>query len=662
MIKKYVYGSPVKTGATVMEIAAEGGDPAVFAVERGERYSFSCALGEKDRVYGLGEQVRGINKRGWKYEGWNTDDPIITEGRTALYASHNFIVVCGARTFGVFFDCAGRVQFDIGYTRRDALSVTTEDADVYLIEGEDINAIIHEFRTLIGRSYIPPRWAFGYGQSRWGYQSEEDIMEVVEGYANSDLPLDMIYLDIDYMERFKDFTVDRTRFPDLKGLAARLKARGIRLVPIIDAAVKAEPGYSVFEEGVARGYFCKDAAGDPFIVGVWPGDSALPDVLNEDARRWFGEQYRVLLDCGIEGFWNDMNEPTIFYSRRRLEHTIDNASSWQGKSLALGDYNRLIASFTGLQNNPLDYKEFYHETEQGRIVHERVHNLYGYYMTRSAAEYFEEYAPEKRFLLFSRSSYIGMHRYGGVWTGDNASWWSHILLNLKMLPSLNMCGFLYCGADLGGFGGDTTEELLLRWLALGVFTPLMRNHATNGSRLQECYRFTDMQAFRNVLGVRYTILPYLYSEFVRCALRGEMLFRPLAFVYDDERSAHVEDQLLFGDSVMIAPVYEENAMGRYVYLPEEMKLIRMKGGSYTEEILSCGDHFIEVPVDEVVFFLRPGKVMPIAAPADCVERMDGALRWLQFIQQPTAYELCEDDGISPIRGEECLRRVVVEPQ
>lgn len=171
-----------------------------------------------------------------------------------------------------------------------------------------------------------------------------------------------------------------------------------------------------------------------------------------------------------------------------------------------------------------------------------------------------------------------MHRYGGIWTGDNCSWWSHILLNLKMLPSLNMCGFLYVGADLGGFGENTTEDLLLRWLALGVFTPLMRNHTTLGTRNQECYRFKNRKAFADVLSVRYAIFPYLYSEYVACALEGRMLFRPLSFAYpSDKRARGVEDQLLFGDSAMIAPVYEQNAKGRYVYLPERMKLVRMRG-------------------------------------------------------------------------------------
>lgn len=216
-------------------------------------------------------------------------------------------------------------------------------------------------------------------------------------------------------------------------------------------------------------------------------------------------------------------------------------------------------------------------TEQGRVRHDRIHNLYGCYMTRAAAEAFERFVPEKRMLLFSRSSYIGMHRYGGIWTGDNRSWWQQLSLSIRQMPSLNMCGLLYSGSDIGGFGDDTTEDLMLRWMEFGIFTPLMRNHASMGTRKQEVYQFKAVEDFRNLIRLRYALLPYLYSEFVKAALEDEMYFRPLAFDYPkDAQAVQVEDQLMVGGSVMIAPVYQQNALGRYVYLPEHMLMIRVK--------------------------------------------------------------------------------------
>ncbi len=664
MIKKYTYGKPIQTDATVIPLNATVGMPAPFTVTETETgVQFAYAMDRDDAVFGLGEQLRGMNKRGWIYESWNYDDPSITEGRSCLYGAHNFILIFGKKTFGAFFDCGGKVTFDIGYSDPDLLTVCAKDVDVYVIEGENALDIVKKFRTLIGPSYIPPKWAFGYAQSKWGYKCEADIRTVYEGYRREDIPLDMIYLDIDYMQDYKDFTVNVERYPDLPALSAELKADGVYLVPIIDAAVKVQAGYSVYEEGVEKGYFCTDKEGEPFVIGVWPGDSLLPDVLNPAARLWFGSQYKALLDQGIEGFWNDMNEPAIFYSKTRLQSALGEVAKAVGKNLQVEEFNEVTGNFHHLANSLADYDSFYHNAPDGRHVHTDAHNLYGYNMTRGAAEYFEEYAPDRRFLLFSRSSYIGLHRYAGIWTGDNCSWWSHLKHNIAMMPGLDMCGFLYAGADLGGHGDRTTEELMLRWLAFGIFEPLLRNHATQGTRDQEFYIFKDKKAFRNLLGIRYSILPYLYSEFVTCAKNGGMLSRPLCFDYpDDARARTVEDQLLIGDSIMIAPVIEQNARGRYVYVPARMKMIRMKAGDrYTERIVEKGEYYIEVPLDEIVFFLKEGKVMPLAKPAKNVASLDEEhLTWLKFISEPTQYRICRDDGFSKSSLEN-FETVTVEP-
>ena len=320
-------------------------------------------------------------------------------------------------------------------------------------------------------------------------------------------PLDMIYMDIDYMDHYKDFTVNPEEFPDFPGYVASMKEDNIHLIPIIDAGVKIEKGYPVYEEGVEKGYFCKRADGSDFPAAVWPGRTHFPDVLNPDARKWFGDWYQVLVDAGIDGFWNDMNEPAIFYT----DEGIEEAKETMSRFVNAADQEDSIFDWTGvtlsLNNRPVDYTRFFHNVDGKLVRHSDVHNLFGYNMTRAASESLDTMS-ENRMLLFSRSSYIGMHRYGGIWMGDNRSWWSHLLLNLKMLPSLNMCGFLYTGADLGGFSDDTSRDLLLRWLALGVFTPLMRNHTSLGTRDQECYRFEHIEDFRHVISVRYRLIPY----------------------------------------------------------------------------------------------------------------------------------------------------------
>ena len=658
MIQKYRFGTPFATEAVVEEIQVSQGKPVYGTVSLEEGFLFSYSMQEEDIVYGLGEANRGINKRGYCYISDCADDPNHTEDKLSLYGAHNFILVSGRETFGLFVDYPGKLTFDIGYNRSDLLTISCAraDLDLYVLEGEGPADIVKQFRKIIGRSYIPPKFALGFGQSRWGYKTKEDFVRVAENYRKNHLPIDMIYMDIDYMEEYKDFTVNQEEFGDFSAFVEEMKEKNIRLVPIIDAGVKIEEGYPVYEEGIAQGYFCVREDKTPFTAAVWPGYTHFPDVLNPKARAWFGEKYRFLTDMGIEGFWNDMNEPAIFYTPEGIEEAKglmktfladqETDARWDTTLGEKVTFLQLRGQLEELSNRKKDYEQFYHQVDGKLIRHDQVHNLFGYNMTRAAGEGFAVIDPEKRFLMFSRSSYIGMHRYGGIWMGDNKSWWSHILLNLKMLPSLNMCGFLYTGADLGGFGANTTRDLLLRWLALGVFTPLMRNHAAIGTREQECYQFGNMDDFRHILGVRYRLIPYLYSELMKAALEDELYFRPLAFDYpEDKMAAQVEDQLLLGRECMIAPVYTQNAAGRYVYLPERMKFIKfLPDGTMFEEVLEKGHHYVEIALNEVPLFIREGKCIPVADAAECVEALDmGTVKLLGF--SGASYRMYDDDGM-----------------
>ena len=660
MIQKYVYGHPFPTDAVVKEIETAK-EPLPF-FETDNQGSFTYTLAEDDIVYGLGEQIRGINKRGWQYVSWNYDNPNHHEDTRSLYGSHNFIIVCGKVTFGAFFDYPGKMEFDIGYTRRDTMQIKAakNDLTVYIITGENEKDIVKQFRGIIGRSYIPPLWAFGYGQSRWGYKNEADIREVAAKYKAAGIPLDSIYLDIDYMERYKDFTVDEERFPDLKGLAADMQAEGIHLVPIIDAGVKIEDGYSVYEEGVEKNYFCKNAEGGDFVGAVWPGRVHFPDFLQPEARDWFGKKYAVLTEQGIDGFWNDMNEPAIFYTEDRLADTCAEIEKLTAGNMGIDEYFAFTGMVAGLNGNIGDYDKFYHNVNGQMVKHSEVHNLYGMNMTRSANEALREICPDKRTLFFSRSSYVGAHRYGGIWQGDNKSWWSHILQSMQQLPALNMAGFLFTGSDTGGFGCDTTEDLMLRWLQYSLFTPLFRNHSADGTREQELYRFSNADAAGNMIRIRYSLVPYLYSEFLKAALQDEMMFRPLAFDFADDADAkQVDDQLLLGNELMIAPIYKQNAKGRYVYLPEEMMLVRMRSDEdYETEILPKGHHYVPAELNELVCFIRNQKAIPFAKAAKNTAETDwNTVRLLGY--SGCSYEMYADNGTSP-NPEDSLTVSVIE--
>ena len=654
MIQRFSFGHPFPTQSVVLSLPAESG-PIPFLTPDGSGWQLT--LSEQAAVYGLGEMPRGINKRGWHYIANNTDESRHSEDKLSFYGAHNFLLVRdGSTCFGLFVDFPGKVYYDIGYSRHDLLSFHTEtpDYDLYLLSGGNENAICREFRTLIGRSYIPPRWAFGLAQSRWGYKTEEDVREVARQYKEHDLPLDMICMDIEYMQDYADFTVNKEHFPDLTKLSADLKAQGIRLVPIIDAGVRVDPNDSTCTEGLEKGYFCKKADGTSFVAAVWPGKAYFADFLRPEVREWFGHKYKALTDCGIEGFWNDMNEPSLFYSPERLRAFLDDMAALREKDNIEQEefFPRVVGGAMGLMNSPADYASFYHEADGRKVRHDQVHNLYGGSMTRAAGEAFADLRPGQRTLLYSRSSFIGSHRYGGIWLGDNNSSWAQLLANIQMMPSVQMCGFLYSGADLCGFSCDTTPDLALRWLEFGLLTPLMRNHSAVGTRMQEYYRFPEvLPAVRNMIRLRYALLPYLYSEFMKAALENTSYFRPLAFDYPDDPDAReVEDQLLLGEGLMAAPVYVQNAHGRHVYLPEPMKLLRLRAvDDYDEEILPAGHHYIRCALDEMLLFIRPGHIIPVAQPANNTAELDDAsLTLWSFLPngESAEYRMYRDDGVT----------------
>lgn len=633
MIKRFTFGNPVNTDAVVVNDYKEAGsdEPLPFFKEEGDG-TLIYKMTPDDRIYGLGEALHGINKRNHVYESWCTDEPQHNEDKLSLYGAHNFLMVDGMKDkFGIFADDPGRVRWDTGEEDRDILKISFSGSDryIYIITPDDthyaMKDISRQFRHIIGKSYVPPLWAFGYGQSRWGYKTEDDIRKVLENYRKADIPIDMIYMDIDYMDHYKNFTVDSEKFPDMKNFVSEMKKENIHLVPIVDAGIKEEKGYEIYEEGLKENRFVKKEDGTVFTGAVWPGRSVFPDFLNRNTRLWFGRKYKFYTDMGIDGFWNDMNEPAIFYSPEGLKKVTDKTLEIQGKNLDIDSYFEYVGIVSSIKNSEEDYRRFCHALDDGSVVnHEKVHNLYGMNMMRAVSEAFEEEGIKEDTLIFSRASYIGAHRYGGIWQGDNCSFWSHLKLNFQMMPSLNMCGFIYTGADTGGFGWNRNEELMLRWLAVSVFTPLFRNHSAMGTKEQELYRFKDIQGVRNIVWLRYRLLPFIINEYMKAVNEDTLMFSPLSFCYpEDPRAWEIEDELMLGDNVLLAPVLEEHASGRYVYLPEKMREIRFKrDGNVEIAELSAGDHRLQVPLGEVVIFTRENFRLSLCRPASNVAELD----------------------------------------
>lgn len=638
MITKITYGNPFKTDAVTQAVPVTQ-TLNFFKLERGAKsMTFTYPLAPEDVVYGLGETMGPVNKRGGRYISFNTDTADHTPSNPSLYASHNLLIVDGEQKFGVFFDTPARIIFEIDYHGSGEIRVICETVDlcVYQIENSTAYAITREFLRAIGPCYLPPLWAFGYGQSRFGYKCEQDFRDVLEGHHKAGLPLDYICMDIDYMDRFIDFTVNEKNFPDLKAFADEMAAQGIRLVPIVDAGIKVEPGNETYESGVKGGHFCRNKEGGLFKACVWPGMTHFPDFLNPVTRSWFGQQYQFYTDRGIEGFWNDMNEPAIFYSEYakgpgRLNMVLNMLFPKQRKQKQAQDLIR-------------DYRSFFHSVDGRRLCHYDVHNVYGYLMTRASSEGLAKLLPH-RFLLFSRSSYIGAGRYGGVWTGDNSSCWEHLKLNLRHMASLNMCGFLYSGADTGGFMGDSNRELLLRWLAVSAFTPLMRNHTGNFTKKQEAYQFGDTEDFKSIISLRYRLLPYIYSEYMKAALTGDMYIKPLSFVFpDDPQARPVEDQLIVGGSLMIAPIIRQGETSRTVYLPQDMTMVKYDGKAFACTPVRQGKITVEAALNEVVFFVLQDQLVPVGKKITNTRDVD--FEKLTLLGDGKTYALYADDGLT----------------
>lgn len=636
MITKVLFGTPFPTEAVLAPVEQTRElKHFSFGQEHGALI-FSCPLDTDEAVYGLGETTGPMNKRGGRYISFNTDTADHSDSNPSLYASHNLLVL-EKRHFCIFFDTPGKVIFEVDLKGSGKIEVfCPQDVAVYQVEADSTYGAVRAFLAAVGPAYLPPRWAFGYGQSRFGYKCEQDFLDVAEGHKKAGLPLDYICMDIDYMDGYRDFSVDPSRFPDLKAFSERMLQDGIRLVPIVDAGIKVDPGEPVYEDGVKQGIFCTNKEGTLFRGGVWPGMTHFPDFLNPKARKWFGQQYKFYTDRGIEGFWNDMNEPALFYT----EYT----KGPKKLDLALNFLFPRLRKNVKERNTIRDYQSFFHQVDGKRICHYDVHNIYGGNMLRATSEGLSELL-NHRFLVFGRSSYIGAGRYGGVWTGDNTSCWEHIMLNMRHMASLNMCGFLYSGADTGGFMGNCTRELLLRWLAVSAFTPLMRNHSSMGTRAQEAYQFGDTEAFRGILSLRYRLLPYIYSEYMKAALRSDLYIKPLAFGFpEDAKVKNIEDQLLVGESIMIAPIVEKGAASRRVYLPEDMTMVRYDGRDFVCTPCVKGEHSVEVPLEQVVFFIRKGKLLPVGKAV--TNSRDVTADDLCLLGDGKTYELYWDDGMT----------------
>lgn len=566
-----------------------------------------------DHFYGFGEKTGFLDKRGERMEMWNTD----------VYAPHNpetdplyqsipfFITLRKGSAHGIFFDNTWKTEFDLK-SEDNTYSFKAEGGqlDYYVFTGPTMKDVLGQYTSLTGTMPLPPKWALGYHQSRYSYETEEEVRELANNFINKKIPVDAIYLDIHYMNDYRVFTFDQDRFPSAKTLINDLKKAGIKVVPIVDPGVKEDPEYKTYQEGVLENHFCKYLEGNIYFGDVWPGNSAFPDFTSSRTRKWWGEKHKFYVDLGIEGIWNDMNEPAIFNETKTMDVKV-------------------------MHNNDGDPK-----------THRELHNVYGFLMGEATFQGMKQQLNGKRTFLLTRAGYAGVQRYASVWTGDNRSFWEHLQLALPMCMNLGMSGVAFCGPDVGGFAHDTSGELLVRWTQFGTFTPYFRNHSAINTVRQEPWSFGESveQLTKKYIEQRYIWLPHLYTLFHEANQTGVPIMRPLVLEFPtDENTFNLSDQFMIGTNVIVAPILTPSTNHRVVYLPKGRWV-----NYWTDEILDGNHHhLVEAPIDVLPIFIKQGSIIPHGTVRQSTQTPEEELTYHIYIGDDegiVSYRLYEDDG------------------
>ncbi len=557
-----------------------------------DSFVVSRQIGAHDPIYGLGQKTGASNRRGRRLVLWNTDilapqvlqqqrvfdadttlagqspkfDPYYTSIPFFYHASSNNSTT---KVAGFFIDNGYKASFDFTDKARYRYHFHGGQYTEYVFAGPSVPDILEAYTSLTGRMQPPPLWTLGHHQCRWKDYNQAEFLGIGREYRERGLPCDALWLDIGYMEGYRVFSWDKQRFPDPPAMIRAAEADGLKVVTIIDPGVKFDPGYSVFEEGRAKGAFCKTEAGKLYVGQVWPGRTVFPDFSLEKARAFWADLTAKHLSTGVAGIWNDMNEP------------------------ATGEVEPFSMRF---------------DRDGQNHSHERYHNQYGLLMAMATVEGFRRHDPSARPFILSRAGFAGIQRYAAQWLGDNYSSWEHLSMSVPMATGLGLSGQPFIGADIPGFAGTPDPEMMVRWMQYGALTPFSRCHAVMGEPDQYPWSFGAAveNSCRAALSLRYRLLPYLYAKFWESSETGAPIQRPLFFDFQHDRSAReTDDAFLLGDALLVAPVMAPGQLARSVYLP--------KGTWYDwySDERHLGERYItaQAPLERIPLFARGGSIV-----------------------------------------------------
>jgi alpha-glucosidase len=600
----------------------------------------------EEHYFGLGDKTGPVDRRDEAFTLWNTDAYRFQESTDPIYKSIPYFMTFRAgRAMGILLDNTWRTSFDFGKELPDAYSFgsVAGPVDYYVFYGPSPKQVVETYAWLTGTPPLPPLWAFGFQQSRYSYMSQARVLEVAKRLRADSIPADAIYLDIDFQEKNRPFTVNTIAFPDFSGMIAQLHTENFHVVAITDLHIANLAGHSYYpyESGIAGDHFVKNPDGTVYTGRVWPGPSVFPDFTRRDTRTWWGTLYRDLRNSGVDGFWNDMNEPSIFDSPthtmpENVVHRIDE----------LG-----FASRTA--------------------THAEIHDVYGMENSRATFDGLKAIDPDARPFVLTRATYAGGQRYAATWTGDNSSSWNHLRFTTPMIENLGLSGFAFTGADVGGYAGTPTPELLTKWFEVAAFQPIDRDHTEKGTGDQEPWVGGPGQEAirRHFIETRYQLMPYLYTLADEASRTGLPLVRPLFLEFPKAAGdGHPIDidipaagEFMLGPDLLIAPSpypdeqdsYEVEfpTSGWYDFWTGERVALPVSPAAANPDPLAVPDRdgqfsiHVAPELSQLPVFVRAGSILPISPVVQSLgETPQGALTLNVYPGDGCSGELYQDDG------------------
>ena len=578
------------------------------------------------QFYGLGERPDDLIRTGKTYTLWNSDTPGYPKGTEPIYQSMPFYIGLNTKgAWGIFYDNSFKSQFDFGGQLKSDIGFYSKGGELryYVFYGPKIKDILKKYTTLTGRFYMPPKWALGYQQSRWGYYPDKEFYRLADQFRSRQIPCDVFYTDIDYMNKYRVFSWSNRYFPHPKQMMSNLRNRGFKVIPIVDPGIKIDKDWDVFNEGVKKDVFVKYPDGTNYTGTVWPGKVYFPDFSNPDTRKWWGNHVADFINMGVAGVWNDMNEPAVF----------------GGKTMP-------------------NIVQFDKEGKKASAL--EMHNLYGLLMARSSYQGQLQANPNKRPFIITRASFAGIQRYSSIWTGDNSAKWDDVKMTMPMVMSLGLAGVPDTGFDIGGFNGSPSGEMYMRFLQIGIFMPFSRTHTVIDSRRQEPWSYGQMYEYINkkLIQLRYKLLPVLYTSFYEHTQDGSPIIRPLSWDYQSNKDVwSIDDQFMFGDHMMVAPVVNKGANQRSLYLPkgkwyEFFSNKELDGGKEITvdapiDAVNVYDKVFDHPYAGLPLFVQAGSVIPMQQVQQYVGEKDIKQMQLRVYDGASKEsKLYEDDGES----------------